>query len=90
MTRISIALRLAAALVLACPLAACDRGDAAARAAQAPSPPPAVPAKVREAVPQDVPIVLEAVGQVQGSKEVEIRARVSGILLKQLYNEASS
>jgi membrane fusion protein (multidrug efflux system) len=87
MTRISIALRLAPALVLACSLAACDRGDAAARAAQAPSPPVAVAARVREAVPQDVPIVLEAVGQVQGSKEVEIRARVSGILLKQLYNE---
>ena len=87
MTRIPIVLRLAAALLLACPLAACDRGDAAARAAQAPSPPSAVPAKVREAVAQDVPIVLDAVGQVQGSKEVEIRARVSGILLKQLYNE---
>jgi membrane fusion protein (multidrug efflux system) len=37
--------------------------------------------------PQRVPIVLEAVGQVQGSKEVEVRARVSGILLKRLYNE---
>src|SRR5262249_61838090 len=35
----------------------------------------------------NVPIVLEAVGQVQGSKEVEVRARVSGILLKQLYKE---
>ncbi|HET7765197.1 MAG TPA: efflux RND transporter periplasmic adaptor subunit [Burkholderiales bacterium] len=87
MTRISTALRLAAALLLACSLPACDRGDAAARAGQAPPPAVAVPAKVREAAPQDVPIVLEAVGQVQGSKEVEIRARVSGILLKQLYNE---
>ena len=77
----------AAALLLAAALAACDRGDASARAAQAPSPPPAVAAKVRVAAPQDVPIVLEAVGQVQGSKEVEIRARVSGILLKQLYKE---
>ena len=46
-----------------------------------------VPAKVLEVAPQRVPIVLEAVGQVQGSKEVEVRARVSGILLKRLYNE---
>jgi membrane fusion protein (multidrug efflux system) len=72
------------AVLLASALAACDRGDAATRPAQAPA---AVTARVREAVPQNVPIVLDAVGQVQGSKEVEIRARVSGILLKQLYKE---
>jgi membrane fusion protein (multidrug efflux system) len=42
---------------------------------------------VRPVQPQNVPIVLEAVGQVQGSKEVEVRARVTGILLKRLYNE---
>jgi len=77
----------AAALLLAAALTACDRGDTSARAAQAPSPPPAVAAKVRVAAAQDVPIVLEAVGQLQGSKEVEVRARVSGILLKQLYKE---
>ena len=75
---------LALAVVLASALAACDRGDAATRPSQAPV---AVTAKVRAAAPQNVPIVLEAVGQVQGSKEVEIRARVSGILLKQLYKE---
>ena len=46
-----------------------------------------VPAKVLEVAPQRVPIVLEAVGQAQGSKEVEVRARVSGILLKRLYSE---
>jgi membrane fusion protein, multidrug efflux system len=80
-------LRLAAALASAAALAACGRGDLTASAAPAPSPPPAVPAKVREAAPQNVPIVLEAMGQVQGSKEVEVRARVTGILLKQLYQE---
>ena len=37
--------------------------------------------------PQRVPIRLEVVGQVEGSKEVEVRARVAGILLKRLYNE---
>jgi membrane fusion protein (multidrug efflux system) len=35
------------------------------------------------------PIVLEAVGRTEGSKEVEIRARVSGIVQKRLYNEGS-
>jgi len=75
---------LALAVLLASALAACDRGDAATRTSRAPA---AVAAKVRAATPQNVPIVLEAVGQVQGSKEVEIRARVSGILLKQLYKE---
>jgi membrane fusion protein (multidrug efflux system) len=64
-------------------LAGCGQGGATTPAAgQA-----AVPARVLEVVPQRVPIVLEAVGQVQGSKEVEVRARVSGILLKRLYNE---
>lgn len=48
---------------------------------------PAVQATVLKVSPQRVPIVLEAVGQVQGSKEVEVRARVTGILLKRLYNE---
>jgi membrane fusion protein (multidrug efflux system) len=35
------------------------------------------------------PIVLEAVGRTEGSKEVEIRARVSGIVQKRLYDEGS-
>jgi membrane fusion protein (multidrug efflux system) len=83
----STSLRLAAAVLLAAALSACDRGDTAAKAAQSPPAPPAVTARVREATPQNVPIVLEVVGQVQGSKEVEVRARVTGILLKQLYKE---
>ena len=50
-------------------------------------PAPALPAAVLQVAPQRVPITLEAVGQVEGSKEVEVRARVSGILQKRLYNE---
>jgi membrane fusion protein (multidrug efflux system) len=87
MTTASASLRLATAFLVAATLAACDRGDSAAKAAQAPPGPPAVAARVRQAAPENVPIVLDAVGQLQGSKEVEIRARVSGILLKQLYKE---
>jgi len=48
---------------------------------------PALPAVVLQVAPQRVPIAVEAVGQVEGSKEVEVRARVSGIVLKRLYNE---
>ena len=37
-----------------------------------------------------MPISLEAVGQAEGSREVEIRARVSGILEKRLYDEGAA
>jgi membrane fusion protein (multidrug efflux system) len=49
--------------------------------------PPAMPVTVVQAQPQSVPTVIEAVGQVEGSKDVEVRARVAGILTKQLYKE---
>src|SRR5262249_18235238 len=80
-------LSLLLAVLVAATLAGCDRGDSAARAATAPQAPPAVPAKVREMKPENVPIVVEAVGQAQGSKEVEVRARVTGILQKVLSRE---
>src|SRR5256885_12124751 len=72
-------------LVAAALLAGCEQGGA-----NTPASNPAaagIPARVLQVAPQRVPIVLAAVGQVQGSKEVEVRARVSGILLKRLYNE---
>lgn len=50
----------------------------------------ALPVTVIEMQPQRVPIVVEAVGQAEGSKEVEVRARVSGILTKQLYKEGDT
>ena len=37
--------------------------------------------------PRSVPISFDVVGQVEGSKQVEVRARVSGILVKQFYRE---
>jgi membrane fusion protein (multidrug efflux system) len=37
--------------------------------------------------PRSVPIRFDIVGQVEGSKQVEVRARVSGILVKQFYRE---
>ena len=80
------AMRGLCSLVLLALLAACGQGTPSPDKGPAQAP-QAVPARVIEAVPQRVPIVLQAVGQVQGSKEVEVRARVTGILLKRLYNE---
>ncbi len=48
-----------------------------------------VPVTTRTVAVSTAPIVLEAVGRTEGSKEVEIRARVSGIVQKRLYNEGS-
>jgi membrane fusion protein (multidrug efflux system) len=52
-----------------------------------PAAPAAVPAKVVEVQPRSVPIVVEGVGQAEGSKEVEVRARVAGTLKRTLYKE---
>src|SRR5665213_2005901 len=40
--------------------------------------------------PRGVPIAFDVVGQTEGAKEVEVRARVAGILLKQLYHEGDT
>lgn len=39
--------------------------------------------------PRDLPLVLEYAAQLRGVREVEVRARVSGILLERLYTEGS-
>jgi membrane fusion protein (multidrug efflux system) len=76
------ACKTAAALTLAAVLVACGQNSSAPNPAAM-----AVPAKLLKVSPQRVPITLETVGQVEGSKEVEVRARVGGILLKRMYNE---
>jgi membrane fusion protein, multidrug efflux system len=48
-----------------------------------------VPVTTRTVAVSTAPIVLEAVGRTEGSKEVEIRARVSGIVQRRLYDEGS-
>lgn len=77
-------------------LAACHRGEqadakqgagGAPAGAQQGGPPPAVPVHTVQVAPRRVPISFEVVGQVEGSKEVEVRARVSGTLQKQDYRE---
>ncbi len=74
-------------------LSGCGRkDDAKAAGAAGPGgpgggPPQALPVTVIEAQPKRVPITVDAVGQSEGSKEVQVRARVSGILLKQRFSE---
>ncbi|BBH15221.1 efflux RND transporter periplasmic adaptor subunit [Chromobacterium haemolyticum] len=48
---------------------------------------PPMPVGVLEIAPSDVPVSFEFVGQAAGSREVEVRARVGGILLKRAYTE---
>jgi membrane fusion protein, multidrug efflux system len=72
------------ALAAAALLAACGNAPAPAAA------PASVPARVLAVEPTRVPIVLEGVGQVEGSREVEVRARVMGTLQKILYREGET
>ena len=51
-------------------------------------PPPQVQVMVVQ--PQTLPVSFEYTGQTQGSREVEVRARVTGILLTRNYTEGSS
>jgi membrane fusion protein (multidrug efflux system) len=77
--------RCAALLLLGC-LAACGK-DAAAPAAAVAAP---ISVRMLTVEPRKVPIRFDIVGQVEGSKQVEVRARVSGILQKQFYNEGDA
>jgi membrane fusion protein (multidrug efflux system) len=74
-------------------LAACSDGDAkqgtagkdAGKAAPAP-----LAVTVVEVAPTQVPVIFEAVGRTEGSREVQVRARVAGLLEKQLYTEGDT
>ena len=80
----SIKPALPAALALCALLAACGKSAVPPPAA---APPPAV--TVVTAAPRAVPVLIDAVGRTEGSKEVEVRARVAGILQRVLYTEGS-
>jgi membrane fusion protein (multidrug efflux system) len=70
------------ALALASLLTAC--GDERTAGAQALPPLPVVVAEVK---PTDVPLTTEMVGETAGFREIEVRSRVNGILLKRTYVE---
>ena len=78
------------ALPVALGLAACGRGDPAPAAGPgAGGPPPAMPVTVVTVSAQKVPVTLETVGTLEGVREVEVRARVAGVLQQQLFDEGS-
>ncbi len=63
-------------------LAACSKTESG----KGEAPPPLTVAVVKIASAQ-VPILVEVVGRTEGSREVEIRSRVTGIVEKQMYSE---
>ncbi|MEE8222194.1 MAG: efflux RND transporter periplasmic adaptor subunit [Nitrosomonadaceae bacterium] len=75
-------------LAISVALAACSNGDQ--QALSNPTPKKTMPVSVIKVQPTTVPISAEAVAQTEGAKEVEIRPRVGGILLKLLYEEGTA
>lgn len=71
-------------------LAACGKQSPEHGANVAATAPPALPVTVKRVQPQRVPLVLEAVGQTEGARDVEIRSRVPGIIEKRLYTEGDA
>ncbi len=78
-------------MVLACAvLTACSQGDARQNEKKkddAKAAPAAVPVTTLAVAPREVPVSFEASARTEGSREVQVRARVAGILEQQLYNE---
>src|SRR4249920_3126016 len=81
---VRIHLQLAAAMLVA-GLAACGQGGPPHGGGM----PPAVVA-VQEVKPRTVAVEFEYPAQTAGSREVEVRARVNGILLKRNYTEGAA
>ena len=83
-----IYLRIVIALIIGVALAACSNNDQ--EISNNISPQMAMPDGVISIEPRNVPISAEAVAQTEGAKEIEIRPRVGGILLKRLYQEGAA
>ncbi len=69
-------------------LTACNQSNQPAAGASPAMPP--MPVSVVKMAPTTVPISAEAVAQTEGAKEVEVRPRVGGIILKKLYQEGQA
>ena len=71
-----------ASVFVAAILTACAKKDEAT-----PPAPAAMPVSYIAVAPTSVPMSVEAVAQTEGAKEVEIRPRVGGIILKKMFEE---
>jgi hypothetical protein len=91
-TNRSIALPLRAGAVLAAVLAAAVLSGALAACGSAEAPPQMPPPEVGvlQIRPGAMPLDLEYAARLRGAREVEVRARVSGILLERNYEEGAS
>lgn len=67
-------------------MAGCSGSDQPPAGAPGAARPP-MPVTVLEMRPQRIPASIEVVAQTEGARETEVRARVSGMLIKQLYQE---
>ncbi len=78
-------------LVLVVLLQACSNGGAQEKKkADAAKGGGALPVSALDVAPREVPISFEAVGRTEGSREVQVRARVAGILEAQLFQEGDT
>lgn len=89
MTATFASARRIAFLVPALALAACHGNEDAAKAAAAAAAAKPLPVSAVKVSQQRVPVSLEAVGQAEGSRDVEIHARVTGIIEKRAYEEGA-
>ncbi len=76
---------LSVCLILSLSLAACGKQEPVANGMAM----PAMPVGVITLQATNVPIAAETVAQTEGAKEVEIRPRVGGIVLKKLFEEGA-
>lgn len=86
--QINLVKSVALMLLVSLALSGCGKKDEAA--GQAGGGMPAMPVGVVELKATSVPISAEAVAQTEGAKEVEIRPRVGGIVIKKLFEEGAS
>ncbi len=54
-----------------------------------PAPPPPPDVDIAEVIQRDVPVCMEAIGETRGSQEIDVRARVSGVLQTVDFTEGS-
>ena len=78
--------KISACLAVLLALSACKEEQKTASSAPAQT---LLPVDVLEVQPRDVPLSFEFSARAQGYKETEVRARVSGILLKKNYIEGA-